>query len=84
MAKNLLKRNQVVSAEDHQNKTDVKKRKLEEVHHKLLSSDEDFSSSKNNCFSEFCQKKSLKIFDDKYLQTFNDFSKSGRILYFIL
>ena len=73
-----------MAAENHQNINDVKKRKLEEVHHKLLSSDEDFSSSKNKGFPEFCQKKSLTIFDDKDLQKFNDFTKSGRILYFIL
>ena len=66
-----------MSAENHQNKPDVKKNKLE-VHPVLRNTNKTFSSSKNHCFLKFCKKKSLNRFDDEHLQTFGDFTKSGK------
>ena len=73
-----------MSADNLQNKHVFKKRKLEEVHQELLNSKENPSSSKNHGFPKFCKKTSLKIFDDKDLQTINDFTESGKIFNFIL
>ena len=73
-----------MSAENLQNKNVLKKRKLEAVHQELVNSKENPSSSKNPDFPKFCKKTSLKRFDDKDLQTINDFNKSGKVFNFIL
>ena len=73
-----------MSAENLQNKPALKKRKLEEVHQELLNIKENPSSSINYGFLKCCKKTSLKIFDDKYLQTINGFTESGKIFNFIL
>ena len=65
MAKNLLKRNQVVSVDDHQNKTDKKKRKLEEVHQKSLTCGPVGRNFKVNNIVRLCKKASSKCFKDK-------------------
>ena len=62
MAKNSLKRNQVVSAED---KTDKKKRKLEEVHQKSLTCGPVGRSFKADNIVTLCKKTSSKCFKDK-------------------
>ena len=80
MNMNSSKHHKVMTEENHQNKSDEKQRKLEERDQALLSNNED---SEHHDFPEFCKQTSLKIFDHKYLQEFNDFTKSGRILYFI-
>ena len=67
-----------MSAEIHQNKYGAKKRKLEDVHHKLLSSGENCTTSNDHGFVKFCTNSSLKTFDDEYLQTFNDSTTSGK------
>ena len=72
-----------MSAENLQNKIVLKKRKLDGVHQELLNSKENPSSSKNYGFLKFCKKTSLERFDDKYLQTINDFTKSGKLFSFI-
>ena len=84
MITNSSKQHQVMTAENHQNKPDVKKRKLEEVHQVLLNTNEPFSSSKNHYFLKFCKKESIKRFDDNDLQAFNDFCKSDKVFEFIL
>ena len=73
-----------MSAENHQNKPDVNKRKLEEVHHKLLSCDENCRTSKDHGFVKCSKENSLEKFDDKNLQKFNDFTLSGKSFEFIL
>ena len=60
MAKNLLKRNQVVSVDDHQNKTDVKKRKVKEVHQKSLTCGPVGRNFKVNNIVRLCKKKHLQ------------------------
>ena len=65
MNKNSLKRNQVVSAEDHQNKTDKKKRKLEEVHQKSLTCGPVGRSFKVPNIVRLCKTTSSKSFKDK-------------------
>ena len=67
-----------MSAENIQNEPDVKKRKLENLQQTLLSSNETFCSSKSRCFVMCCKKTSLKTFDEKHLQTFYNFAKSGK------
>ena len=73
-----------MSAENHQNKPDVKKRKLEEVHHKLFRCDENCRTSKDHGFVKCCKETSLEKFDDKNLQKFSDFTLSGKSFDFIL
>ena len=73
-----------MSRENLQNKHVVKKRNLDEVHQELRNSKETLSSSTSHGFLKFCKKTSLKRFDDKDLQTFNDFTKSGKVFNFIL
>ena len=70
-----------MSAESLQSKPALKKRKLDEVHQELPNTEE--SSPKNHDFSKFCKKTSLKRFDDKDLQMFNDFTNSGKVFNFI-
>ena len=69
--------NQSVSVEDHQNKTDVKKIKLEETHHKFANSNEICSSSKSSSFVNFCKQNNSKICDEKDMRNFSKFSKQG-------
>ena len=57
MNMNSSKHHKVMTAENHKNKSDEKKRRLEEVDQALLSSNEDFSSSDHYGFPEFCKKK---------------------------
>ena len=66
MNKNSLKRNQVVSAEDHQNKTDAKKSKLAEVHQKSLTCGPVGTSFKDHNLVRLCKETSPKIFKDKH------------------
>ena len=73
-----------MTAENHKNKPDEKKRKPEEVDRALPRTNEDLSSSESHGFPEFSKKNSLKIFDHEYLQEFKDFTMSGRIFHFIL
>ena len=73
-----------MSAENLQNKIVLKKRKLDAVHQELLNIKENPSSSKNHDFPKFCKKTSVRRFDDKYLQTINDFTVSGKLFNFIL
>ena len=73
-----------MSEENHRNKPDVKQRKLEEVHQALLSTNENFTTFKEHGFVNFCTNRSLKIFEDNYVQTFNDVTKSGKVFEFIL
>ena len=80
MNTNCSKRHQVVSAENHLNKNDLKKRKLQEVHQAILSTYESFRNTKNYDFVKFCMTKSLRRFDDNDLQLFNDFTKSGKVV----
>ena len=70
---------QVMSAENDQIENDVKKIKLEVAHQKSFSFDENCKSSKNLCILSLCKKNSTKRFDGKNLQTFNDFTKSGKV-----
>ena len=73
-----------MSADSLQNKNVLKKKKLDEVHQELLNSKENLSSSTNHLFFKFCKKTSFKRFDDKKLQTFNDFTNSGKVFKFII
>ena len=73
-----------MSADNLHNIHVLKKRKLDEVHQELLNSKENLSSSTNHAFPKFCKETSLKKFDDKDLQTFMDFTKSGKIFNFLL
>ena len=73
-----------MSAENHQNEPGVKKRKLEEVHQMLLSTNETFSRSKRHDFVKCSKKTSLEKYDDNYLQKFNDFTLSGKAFEYIL
>ena len=72
-----------MSEENHRNKPHVKKRKLEEVHQTLLSSKDNFSSSKSHGFVNCCKETSLKRSEDKHLQTFDNVTKSGKIFHLI-
>ena len=65
MNKNSLKRSQAVSAEDHQNQTDAKKGKVEEIHQKSLSGDEVVRSFKGHNIVKLCKKTSSKCYKDK-------------------
>ena len=80
MNTNLSKQLQVMSAVSHQDTQNVKKRKLEDAHQSLISSDENYTTSNDHGFATFCTNRSLKIFDDKCLQTFNVCVKSGKYL----
>ena len=79
MNTSLSKHLQVMSQEHHQNKNDEKQGKLEDVHQKLFNFDETVGSSKKHDFLKFCKKSSLQRFDDNCLQTFNDFTNSGKV-----
>ena len=68
MTKNSLKRNQVVLAEDHQNKVDTNIRKVTEDHQKPFS-------CKHLNFLKLCKGKSLKCYKDK------GFSQKGNIMF---
>ena len=70
-----------MSAENLQNRSILVKTKLEAVHQELLDTEE--SIPKNHGFPKFCKATSLKTFEDKDLQTFNDFTKSGKVFIFI-
>ena len=83
MNRNSSKHHQVMSAENHRNKPDVKKRKLEEVHQTLLSTNETFSNPKRYGFVMCCKKTAVEKCDDKHLQKFNNFTKSGKIFHLI-
>ena len=72
-----------MSSNNLQNKNDVKKRKLEEGHQTLLSTNGNFRSSKNHGFLKFCKKKSLNRYHG-ILQPFNDSFISGILFEFIL
>ena len=66
MTNNSLKRNQ---AEDHQNTTDTKKRKVKEVHQKASTC----KNVKSLSFLEVCKKKSSKCYKVKrFSQKGND------------
>ena len=84
MNTNSSKHHEVMSAENHRNKPDVKKRKLEEVHETLLNTNENCRNSKSYGFVKCCKETSLEKFDDKNLQKFNDFTLSGKSFDFIL
>ena len=84
MNTNCSKRHQLVSAENHLNNNDLKKIKLQEVHQAILSVNDSFRNTKNYDFVKFCMNKSLRRFNDKDLQIFNDFTKSGKVLESIL
>ena len=84
MNTNSSKQHLVMSADSLQNKHVLKKRELEEVHQGFLNSKENPSSSTNHGFLKFCKKTSVKRFDDKDLQTINDFTESGKIFNFII
>ena len=78
MNTNSSKQSQVMSAENIQNEYDVIKIKLGEVHQTLLSTNETYSNSKSHGFVMCCKKTSVEKFDDKHLQTFYNFAKSGK------
>ena len=70
-----------MTAENHQFKTELKKRKTEEVLQKLHSWDKSSGSLRNNTIAKLCRKNSLSRFDDKYLQVLNE---SGNFFEFYL
>ena len=84
MNTNSLKHHQVMPSKQQQNENDVKKRKHEEVHHTLLSTNENYRSSKDHGIIKCCKNKSLKRFDDKHLEKFMKLSKSGKLFQFLL
>ena len=63
----------IISVADYQNKTDVKKIKLETARQKLLNSTAVFRNSTS--FVKFCIEKDTTTCDTKNLQIFNKFSK---------
>ena len=69
--------NQRASVEDHQDKPDVKKIKLEEAHQKFPRSNEVCSSSKSCGFANLCRENGAKICDEKNMRIFNRFAKQG-------
>ena len=64
----LSKDDKVMSAENNLNETDVKKRKLEEVH-------QNSSSCDNQAFSKFCKENGTKGFQDEDVNSFKELSK---------
>ena len=73
-----------MSAENHRNQPDVKKRQLEEVHQTLLSTEDNFSNSKSPGFVKCCRETSFRRFEDKHLQTFDNVNKSGKNFHLII
>ena len=73
MAKNLLKRNQVVSVDDHQNKTDKKKRKREKDHQKSLTCGPVGRNFKDHNIVRLCKKKSSKCYKEKRVSRIGNF-----------
>ena len=67
-------KNKVVSVTDHQNKTDVKKIRLEKPLQKLLNSIAVYKNSIS--FVKFCIENTT-TYDTKNLKIFNKFSKQG-------
>ena len=65
MTRKSLKRNQVVSAGDHQNEIDAKKGKLEEVHQKSLTCGPVGRSFKVHNLVKSCKKTSSKCYKEK-------------------
>ena len=59
MTKNSLKRNQLVLAEDHQNKVDTKKRKV-------TAADQKSFSCKHLSYLKLCKKTASKCYKDKH------------------
>ena len=71
------KQHQVMSTENIQNEPVVKKIKPENLHRTLLTTNETFSNSNSLGFVMCCKKTSLEKFDEKHLQTSNNFAMSG-------
>ena len=65
MNKNSLNRNQVVSAKDHQHKTDERKRELEGVHQNSLTRGPVGKSFKFHNILRLCKKTSSKCYKEK-------------------
>ena len=66
--KSLSRDCQIMSAETNLNETDVKKRKLEEVHQNSISCG-------NQTFSKFCKENGAEYFQDENV---NSFTKLGK------
>ena len=73
-----------MSVENHHFTNDIKIRKSEEVHQTLLSTGVNLTNSKTHGFVICCKKKSLQKCDDKHLETFNNFTKSGKLFQLIV
>ena len=71
------KTNKIVPAENHQNKTDVKKIRLEETQQKLLNCNAVFKDSQNPHFMNLCKEKVAKGCDKKNLEIFKGLSEKG-------
>ena len=84
MNTSLSKNLQVMSAENHQNINDEKQGNLIDVHKDSFNFHENVGSSKKIGFVKFCKKTSLKRCDDNCLQTFYDFTNSGKVFKFVI
>ena len=66
--------NKIVSIENHQNKSDVEKLKLDEFHQKFPNSN---MICRNSIFANLCRENGAKIRDEKNMRIFNTYSKQG-------
>ena len=73
-----------MSVDNHHITNDIKIIKSEKVHEAFPSTRVDFSNSKTHGFVKCCKNKSLRKFDDKHLETFNNFTKSGKLFQLIV
>ena len=72
MNSNSSKRHHVYSAENHQNKTDIKQSKIDRVHQ--ISCSENNGIFKKNEFSQLCKNKALKNLEEKTSLSLNGFT----------
>ena len=66
--------NKIVPVENHQNKNDAKKIRLDEAHKKFPNSN---MVSRNSIFANLCKENGAKICDEKNMRIFNTFAKQG-------
>ena len=74
-------KNKIKSVADNQNKTDVKKIRLDEARQKLLNTILVFRNSTS--FVKLCIEKDTITCDTKNLQKFNRFAKQGQYMFLI-